>query len=231
MRTLTLLLFPILFLPASGQADKNDKFILRLQFKGNCAVYLNRAAEFMAKADFKNAKPNLDAAIREDDTCWPAYLDRAIAEANEGQMQAALQDCNVACRARPGFFRNFIIRAQVNQALGNDRASLSDLNQVYNLHADDETDAYALATRALLRATSHDKSVRDPKSAVADAQHACRLNYFQKATYIDILARACAAEGDYASATRYETQAIGSNKLTPEELKSAKAALASYPRK
>ncbi len=223
-----LLLLLLLIPPPHLRADKNDKFILRLRFKGNSSVYLNRASDLMAKGDYKNARANLDAAIREDDHNWPAYLDRAIVLAHEGQWQAALQDCTVACRMRPGFFRNFVVRAQINQRLGRDRESLADLNQVYSLHADDETDANALAARASLRATSRDARVRDPRAAVADAQHACRLNYWQKSTYIDILARACASAGDTESAARYEKQAIASGKLSAEELKQAEAALATY---
>lgn len=228
LRFAFLLLVPILFLAPDIRADKHDKFILRLQFKGNSAVYLNRAGELMEKGDYKNARANLDAAIREDDHNWPAYLDRAIINAHEGKWEAALQDCNVACRMRPGFFRNFVVRAQINQHLGHDRDALADLNQVYNLHADDETDAAALAARALLRATSRDPRVHDPALAVADAERACRLNYWQRAKYIEVLAQACAAAGDNASAARYEKQAIASGKLRPNELQEAEATLARY---
>ena len=225
---LALFLVPILFLATAVRADKDSKFIIRLQFKGNSGIYLNRASELMEKGDYKNARANLDAAIREDDHNWPAYLDRAIVSSHEGRWDAALQDCNVACRMRPGFFRNFVVRAQINQQLGRDRDSLADLNQVYSLHADDETDADALAARALLRATSGDAHVHDPQAAIADAQHACRLNYWRRARYIEVLARAYAAAGDNETATHYEKQAIASGKLTPGELKQAEAALASY---
>lgn len=225
---LPFLLAPILFLATEIRADKNDKFIVRLQFKGNSAIYLSRASDLMEKGDYKNARLNLDAAIREDDHNWPAYLDRAIVSTHEGQWQAALQDCNVACRMRPGFFRNFVVRAQINQHLGRDRDSLADLNLVYSLHTDNETDADILAARAVLRATSRDERVRDPQAAVADAQHACRLNYWRRANYIEVLARAYAAAGDYDSAARYEQQAIASGKLTPRELKQAEGDLASY---
>jgi tetratricopeptide (TPR) repeat protein len=225
---LALFLAPIFFLGTEIRADKNDKFIVYLRFKGNSGVYLNRAGELMEKGDYRNARANLDAAIREDEHNWPAYLDRAVVKAHEDQWQAALQDCNVACRLRPGFFRNFVVRAKINQHLGRDRESLADLNLVYSLHADDETDADALTARALLRATSRDARVRDPRAAVADAQHACRLNYWQKAYYIDNLARACAAAGDYGSAVRYEKQAIASGKLTPDELQQAQASLSDY---
>src|SRR2546430_1169335 len=84
----------------------------------------------------------------------------------------------------------------------------ADLNVVYSLHADYDTDADILAARALLRATSRDERVRDPQAAVADAREACRVNYWRRANYIEVLARACAAAGDHDSAARYQQQAI-----------------------
>lgn len=77
-------------------------------------------------------------------------------------------------------------------------------------------------------ATCPDATVRDTKQAVADARRACRLNYWKKAKYIDVLASACAADGDFAAAVRYEQQAIDSGKFTPDELKSAQHRLLSY---
>lgn len=218
----------LLVVSTAALADKKETFTLRLRFKGNSMTYLNRGSKLLETNDLIGARANFDAAIREDPDIWPAYLDRAIVSAREGKWQAALQDCDVAVRHRPGFFRTFVVRATIYQNLGRDRQSLADLDKVYSLHADDETDATALATRAELRAVSSDPFVRNPKAAVADASQACRLNYWQKARYIDILATACAANGDFGSAVRYEQQAIASGKLAPDELERAQRSLANY---
>jgi hypothetical protein len=50
-------------------------------------------------------------------------------------------------------------RAMIHQHLGRDRDALADLDKVFSSHADDETDATALASRAELRASSSDPSV------------------------------------------------------------------------
>jgi tetratricopeptide (TPR) repeat protein len=134
----------------------------------------------------------------------------------------------VAARHRPGFFRTFVLRAMIYQRLGRDREALADLDKVFSLHADGETDATALATRAELRALSSDPSVRNPKAALADALHACQLNNWKRARNIETLATACAANGDFESAVRYEKQAIATGKLTPSELERAQRSLASY---
>lgn len=218
----------LLLTSAAAFADKKDTFTLRLSFKGNSLTYLNRGSKLLEADDLKGARANFDAAIREDPDNWPAFLDRAIVSAREGKWQLALQDCEVAVRHRPGFFRTFVVRAQIYQSLGRDRESLADLDKVFSLHADDETDATALATRAQLRAVSSDPSVRNPKAAVADALRACRLNYWKRARNIEILATAYAANDDFASAVRYQKQAIASGKLAPDELERAQRSLANY---
>ena len=200
-------------------ADKKDKFIVSTRFNGDAIVYLNRGSDLLEKGDTQGARKNFEAAIRADPKMWPAYLNRALIFAREGKWELALQDCNAAMRLRPGFFRTAVLRANVNRHLGKDRESLADLNTVISLHADDETDATALSQRAWLRVLSRDKSVYNPELALADARLACRLNYWKKASYIETLAAACAANGDFDGAVRYEQQAIRSDKLSPQELK------------
>lgn len=96
------------------------------------------------------------------------------------------------------------------------------------MHADDEPDALAYSQRAWLRVLSPDASVYDSKAGRADAERACRLNYWKRASYIDALAGACAANADFEVAVRYEEQAIKSGKFSDEELQDAKARLDRY---
>ncbi|MEO5717558.1 MAG: tetratricopeptide repeat protein [Chthoniobacterales bacterium] len=228
-RLFLVLLFGATF--TTAQADKKEKFIVHTRFKNDAVVYLNRGTELLEKGDSRAAQQNFEAAIRVDPTIWPAYLNRAGILVRQGKWQLALQDCNVAMHLRPGFFRTAILRAQVNLHLGKDRDSLADLDTVVALHADDETDALALSQRAWLRVLSSDASVYNPTAALADARLACRLNYWKKANYIDALAAACAATGDFEAAVRYEGQAIKSGKFSDEELQGAKGRLERYSRR
>ena len=223
-----LLIFGLVATISTVQADKNNKFIVSTRFNSDAIVYLNRGNDLLEKGDSQGAQKNFEAAIRADPNMWPAYLNRAQIFARRDKWQLALQDCNTAMRLRPGFLRTAILRAEVNLHLGKDRESLADLNTVISLHADDETDAFALSQRAWLRVLSPDASVYSPKEALADAQSACRLNYWKKASYIEGLAAASAATGDFDAAIRYEEQAIKSGKLSPEELEGARARLARY---
>ncbi|HEX4666987.1 MAG TPA: tetratricopeptide repeat protein, partial [Chthoniobacterales bacterium] len=195
---------------ASVSADKKDKFIVGTRFNGDATVHLNRGGALLEKGDTPGARQSFEAAIRADPGIWPAYFNLALILAREEKWELALQTCNAAMRLRPGFFRTSILRATINQKLGNDRASLVDLNTVISLHADDETDAVALNQRAWLRILSPNDAIHNPAEALADAGRACRLNYWKKAIYIDTLAAACAATGDFAGAVRNEEQAIKS---------------------
>lgn len=215
----------------TAEADKKQKFVVNTRFKNEAIVYLNRGTALLEKGDTRGAQQNFEAALRVDATIWPAYLNRALIYAQQNKWQLALQDCNAAMRLRPGFLRTAILRADVNLHLGKDRDSLADLNTVVSLHADDETDALALSHRAWLRVLSADASVYNPPAALADAQQACRLNYWKRANYIEALAAACAANGDFDAAVRYEEQAIKSGKLSDEELEDAKARLDRYSRR
>jgi hypothetical protein len=112
--------------------------------------------------------------------------------------------------------------------MGRCRDGLADLDKVISFHGNSETDALALSRRALLRATCRDATVRDPKLALADAKQACNLTAWAKASYIGTLGLACAANGDFDAAIRYEQQAINSGKYTDQELRDAKQRLSRY---
>jgi tetratricopeptide (TPR) repeat protein len=211
-------------------ADKNDKFIVnsRGRFYVEALPYHNKGTELLEKGDMRGARQCFDAAIRIDKNLWPAYLARAEVFAHEGQWKLALEDCNTAAHLRPDFYRTFITRATIYRSMGRCRDGLVDLDKVISFHGNPETDALALSRRALLRATCRDATVRDPKLALADAKQACNLTAWAKASYIGTLGLACAANGDFDAAIRYEQQAIDSGKYSAEELRDAKQRLSQY---
>ncbi len=223
-------IFLLYAITATVSADKNERFMVnsRGRFYAEALPYLNKGVELREKGDVQRARACFDAAIRIDKTLWPAYLDRAQIFAQAGQWALALQDCNTAAHLRPDFYRTFIIRATVYGGMGRCRDGLADLDRVVSFHADSESNALALSQRARLRAICRDPAVRDPKLAIADAKQACDLTAWTKANYIGTLAIACAANGDFQSAIRYEQQAIKSGKYNDEELREAKRRLSQY---
>jgi tetratricopeptide (TPR) repeat protein len=176
----------------------------------------------------QGARQCFDAAIRIDKRIWPAYLDRAEIFAREKKWELALEDCKTAAQLRPDFYRTFIIRATIYRSIGRCREGIADLDKVISFHGNAETDALALNEKAMVRATCRDAAVRNPKQALADAKQACTLVNWKKASYVGTLAVACAVNGDFDSAIRYEQQAIDSGKYSAEELKVAQQRLSQY---
>ena len=212
-------------------ADKNSKFYFNVErYYGKGTVYFDQGCREWDKGNLQGARQAFDSAAQADPKMWPAWFALAEVELQLGRYDAALQDCNQAGRLKPQFKRTFVVRAQVYQALGRCGDGLADLDRVISLHGNDEVDAFALSSRAWLRATCRDSTVRDPKKAVDDATRACKLTGWHMADYIGTLSLAYAANGDFDSAIRYQKLAIDSGKLLPGELKRAQQRLEFYQR-
>ena len=212
-----------------AQADKNNKFYVSTErYYGNAGAYFEGATRQIDKGNYAGALPLLDAAIKADSKIWPAYVARAQIFAQLGKYQQALNDCNQAARLKPQFTRTFITRAHIYRALGRCAEGVADLDRVIAIHSTPESVALALSSRAWLRANCQNTSVHDGKKALADATEACKIDGWHMADYIDTLALAFAANGDYGSAIRYEKQAIATGRFEPNELKNAESRLAFY---
>jgi tetratricopeptide (TPR) repeat protein len=220
----------LLGLSSGAFADKNNTFYVSTtgRFYGESVAYLKRGTDCLARGDLNGARQSFDVAIRIDKKIWPAYLDRAIVYQQQGNLKQALADVNEAARLKPQFFRTFIARASIYGSLGRCAEAIADLDRVISFHANPEMDAVALNLRAALRANCQKTSVHDPKRALEDAKKACDLDGWHMANYLGTLAVAYAANGDFASAIRYQKQAIDSGRYLPDELKHAQARLAAY---
>jgi len=216
----------------SARADKNNKFELNLsRYRGNSVVYFDRGLTEFDKGNLAGARKGFDAAIGAANQLWPAYLMRAQVFQQLRKYDRALQDCNAAARLKPQFSRTFIIRAQVYWELNRCAEGLADLDRVIAIHSTPESVAFALSIRARLHAICQKGPAHDPRKALEDATKACELDGWHMADYIETLAIAYAANGDFDSAIRYEKKAIDSGRLLPEELKNAEKRLDSLQKR
>ncbi len=182
--------------------------------------YDNCGYKLLNKHNYDHARRYFEAAIRTDPSMWTAYYNRAVTFWQQKKWTAALQDLNATIRLKPSYFDASYKRALVNIELGNYKASLADLDNLvmFTVKVSNSIEqADVLNGRAWLRATCPEASIRNGQLAVADAKKACELDTWILESHIDTLAAAYAETGDFASAIRYQEQAIAMRKSLPEK--------------
>jgi tetratricopeptide (TPR) repeat protein len=204
----------------AGAAFAADVRDLGVAAGWSASDYDRRGYDLLNKHDYENARRYFDAAIRTDPTMWTAYYNRAMTFCMQKKWAAALQDLNSTIRLKPSFFTASFTRTGVNKELGNYKASLTDLNTLYAFTvkvSNTMEQADVLNSRAWLRATCPDASIRNGQLAVADAKKACELDKWILESYIDTLAAAYAEAGDFASAMHYQERAIAARRALPKQ--------------
>lgn len=132
------------------------------------------------------------------------YVLRAIAYTNQGDMGLALEDYDQAVTADDSVFWIHAQRGDANFLAGNFDQALNSYNAALALSPDI---AAVLCNRALAYAAAPDEGLRNPQQALADAQRANEVAPGQP-TYIDALAVAYAANGDFERAIAESQRAI-----------------------
>jgi tetratricopeptide (TPR) repeat protein len=112
-------------------------------------------------------------------------------------------------KAEPKRGWGYNLRGIALQDQGRYDAALHDYTMAIRLNP---RDAAAYNNRAWILATCPDDQARDSQQAVAAAQQACKLSNFKQPIYLDTLAAAYAAAGDFQSAYSWQAKAI---KLLP----------------
>ena len=76
------------------------------------------AQALLEKGDVAGAIRNVDAALHNDPTFWPALYVRAQIFASQGKYDLAPQDCNAALRQERGLVEAALLRANISVRLG-----------------------------------------------------------------------------------------------------------------
>jgi len=177
------------------------------------------AQDKLQNGDVAGAKRNVDAALHNDPTFWPALYVRAQIFSHEGKYDLALKDCNEALRQDRGVVEAALLRANINARLGKYAEALKEFDYLVSLHPRNVTLARALSDRAWFRATCPNASFRNGQQAVKDAKAACSIMIWKDEHMIDTLAVAYAETGDFSSAVQYAAQALAVKGILPDSTK------------
>lgn len=125
--------------------------------------------------------------------------------ARQRKFDAALADCTAAIQLSPKGAEPITARADLYFDLGKWELAAADYKRAIGL---DPNYGPAYCGSAWLLATCPDEAFFDPKLALASAQKAISLDGDSNPRYLDTLAAAQAATGDYASAKATVTKAL-----------------------
>lgn len=176
------------------------------------------------RGNYRAAVADFTAALPRAKDPGYIYFQRAAAYKRLGQQKLAAQDFVTVTHAPAIQAEGYSERAAAFHELGDERDALRDLTTASRM---DSSAPEVLNGIAWIEATSPSEALRNGKSAIRHATRACARSQWKIATFIDTLAAAYAATGDFAQAAAYEKQAIALES-DPAERKTCAAHLALF---
>jgi len=153
-----------------------------------------------------------------------ARMERAPLLAATGNYEAAVEDLNHLSKAVPTDARFYAIRGLIQAQLGRIAQGIQDCKKAVEL---DPSSVLALNNLAWLLAVVPDAHWRDGKQAVELATKACEITRWENPIFLGTLAAAYAEEGDFASALKWQEQAIALG-ISDSDLSAARRRLTAY---
>lgn len=179
-------------------------------------AYYNRAGCYLESREWANALQDCNAAAKLNPTDAGTYYLRAVALEHLGRGAESKADLDQSERFKPSPAVSEYI-AELRADLCADsaqpspdevRKSLRTLDRAVARSGNAKEKAQALNKRSWFRAVCRATSLGDGTQAVADATEACRLTHGRDMSYLDTLAAAYAAKGDFGRAIATEKKAI-----------------------
>jgi tetratricopeptide (TPR) repeat protein len=184
-------------------ADYNEA--IKLDPK-NTGYRVARANSWSAQGMHDEALADFNEALRMEPNSAPIWVARGKEWQRDYKIQNAIADFSRALQLDPRYTPASINRGTAWKLSGAfDRA----IQEFAHLAGIDPDNALAHQTLARILATCHEAKYRDGRRAVQEATRACELTRWGDPDSLDTLAAACAEVGDFDSAVKWQTRAIG----------------------
>lgn len=170
-------------------------------------AYINRGSLYASLGQLDQALKDLDKAVEVAPELADAYNERGVLHRLREDYVAAVADYTRAIELSPEMAAAWANRAFAQKAQGAYREALDDYNRALSI--DPLSDGIA-NDLAWLLATCPDADIRDSDRAIELAEQACRATNFHNPQYLDTLAAAHAAAGQFAKAAETAEKAIKS---------------------
>lgn len=177
-------------------------------------AYRNRGEALASVGQLERAVFDLTAAIALGQATAPVLTARGVARRGLGEIDLAVADFNLAAAIDPEHGDALAERGALYAQIGNHAAAAADLAKAIQIDPHQPTTRRAYAW---LLATCPVARLRDPAQAVRQAEQAMRMISAvqqtsvgvadERARYLDALAVALAADGQFGAATRFAEQA------------------------
>jgi tetratricopeptide (TPR) repeat protein len=170
----------------------------------NARAYDNRSGVLAALGQYDASLVDSNRAIDIDPGFAEAWNNAGVTRRLKREYPKAVANYTRAIEIEPDYAAAYANRGFAHKQLGRLAEAVADYTQAIRLDAEAPG---AHNDFAWMLAVCRDEAFRDAEAAVQHAQRACEISEFKNADYLDTLAAALAASGDFERAAEFARKA------------------------